>query len=326
MIRAGSRDEYYPVFFVNPYKGNNAAFGFDLGSNKVRHAALEKARDTGKLTVSGRITLVQETGKQFGFLTFLPIYRHGIALKTIKDRRNHLLGFALGVFRIGSLFESVLAQHQLRADLNSYLFDLSAPANKQYLYHQSSDGKVLKKRPQGPGELGVTSFPVFRFDVGDRKWAAVFTPVLGSTATQIILLPYATLIAGLLLTMLLTVFFLSITGRERRITQLVETRTRELEDTQENLRRSEGRLHGAVDSLQEAFALYGPDDRLILCNEKYRSFHLNTKNLIKPGLLFEDLIRTNVMAGNILAAIDREEEHIAKRLEQHHNPTGPIIR
>src|SRR5208337_3753659 len=36
MTRAGQREEYFPVYFVEPYKGNEIALGFDLASNPTR--------------------------------------------------------------------------------------------------------------------------------------------------------------------------------------------------------------------------------------------------------------------------------------------------
>ncbi len=40
MVRAGTRAEYFPVYFVEPYAGNEAALGFDLGSSAARLEAL----------------------------------------------------------------------------------------------------------------------------------------------------------------------------------------------------------------------------------------------------------------------------------------------
>jgi CHASE1-domain containing sensor protein len=75
MVPAGFREEYFPVYYVEPYEGNEAALGFDLASNPVRLEALNKSRDTGQGVATARITLVQEAEDQFGFLVFLPIYR-----------------------------------------------------------------------------------------------------------------------------------------------------------------------------------------------------------------------------------------------------------
>lgn len=46
LIPAAQRDEYFPVYFVEPLAGNEAAMGFDLGSDPARLSALKRARDT----------------------------------------------------------------------------------------------------------------------------------------------------------------------------------------------------------------------------------------------------------------------------------------
>ena len=57
MNPAGVRDTYFPVYYVAPQAGNEKALGFDLGSNPIRLSALNKARNTGQIAVSGRIKL-----------------------------------------------------------------------------------------------------------------------------------------------------------------------------------------------------------------------------------------------------------------------------
>ncbi len=98
MERAGSRSEYFPVYYVEPYAGNEIALGFDLGSNPTRLAALEAAAETGQAVATGRITLVQETGRQFAFLIFHPIFSGGGSWQAAAAQRETLEGFSLGVF------------------------------------------------------------------------------------------------------------------------------------------------------------------------------------------------------------------------------------
>jgi len=98
MVRSRQRAEYYPVYYVEPLNGNEAAVGFDLGSDPARLQALERPRDTGEVVATAAITLVQEAGQQSGFLIFQPIYRSGAAHETIEERRENLAGYALGVF------------------------------------------------------------------------------------------------------------------------------------------------------------------------------------------------------------------------------------
>ena len=119
------RDEYFPVYFVEPYKGNEIALGFDLGLDITRLQSLQQSRDTGEIVATARITLVQETKGQAGFIVFVPIYRKGSLLDSIEVRRENLEGFILGVFRIGSIVEA--ASSYLKAEgANVYLYDRSA--------------------------------------------------------------------------------------------------------------------------------------------------------------------------------------------------------
>ncbi len=85
-------------------------------------------------------------------------------------------------------------------------------------------------------------------------------------------------------------------------------------------------LRDAINSMQEAFALFGADDRLVFCNEAYTRIHPLGKKFIRPGVPFEDIIRTNVEKGNVADAFGREEEYIRERMDLHRNPKGPIYR
>ncbi len=89
---------------------------------------------------------------------------------------------------------------------------------------------------------------------------------------------------------------------------------------------SEERFRGAIENLQEGFALYDADDRLVLCNDEYRRLHPRTEDILKPGMSFETLIRANIARGVNADAVGNEEEHIRDRLERHRNPRGPIVR
>ena len=61
MIVARARHEYYPVYYVEPYLGNEKAIGFDLGSDEARWMALVNSKKTGQLVATSRVKLVQET-------------------------------------------------------------------------------------------------------------------------------------------------------------------------------------------------------------------------------------------------------------------------
>ncbi|TNF59020.1 MAG: hypothetical protein EP307_11175 [Rhodobacteraceae bacterium] len=90
--------------------------------------------------------------------------------------------------------------------------------------------------------------------------------------------------------------------------------------------RSEARrqLVVAINSSQDAFVIYDREDRLTLCNEKYKLFYPESADLFVPGARFEDIIRKGVARGQYPAAAGREEEWIRERLAAHANPAEPI--
>jgi signal transduction histidine kinase len=135
IVNADQRDEYYPVFYIYPSKGNEAAIGFDLASNPSRLATLNKARDSGELQFTPRLTLIQEAGNSYGILVVLPIYNDINIPKSITDRQDEIKGFATGVLRISD----ILLNPSKDANSKSYVFDLSANKGQQVLFPKGSD-------------------------------------------------------------------------------------------------------------------------------------------------------------------------------------------
>lgn len=95
---AGGRDIYYPVFHVAPQQGNEAAVGYDTGSEPLRRAALEEAARTGLPSCTEPLTVVQAEGDQSGMLMYRPVFGG--------DDPGRLLGFAVAVVRMGTLLQS----------------------------------------------------------------------------------------------------------------------------------------------------------------------------------------------------------------------------
>jgi len=225
MERAKQRDEYFPVYYVEPLKGNEAAVGFDLASNPARLETLNKSRDTGKMLSTASITLVQETGKQSGFLVFLPIYAKGVSLETVEDRREHLKGFVLGVFRIGEIMVSSLNPLGWESIVVS-LYDLNAPEGKRFLHaYHAHPGPEGSHRISKDVEFATDLQYIKTIDVAGRKWKILCQPGLSWVSRSKTWLPWGLLFSGLLITLLLISILLS--SAKRNI--LVSKAYREIE-------------------------------------------------------------------------------------------------
>ena len=83
-------------------------------------------------------------------------------------------------------------------------------------------------------------------------------------------------------------------------------------------------LVDAIESVSEGFALFDPDDRLVLCNQRYKDLlYPGMQRLVRVGETFETILRSAVARGLIDEVGDHPEAWIAKRLDRHRNPTGP---
>ncbi len=99
--------------------------------------------------------------------------------------------------------------------------------------------------------------------------------------------------------------------------------TAEVEEARARAQAQE-RLAAAVDNLDEAFALYDADDRLLIYNEAYRRHFRNVESVLRPGLRYETLLRSAVADEMQGYAPDQREAWVRDRLDRHRNPTGPF--
>jgi len=141
MSRSPKKEEYYPVYFLEPYIGNELAYGFDLSSNRTRYEAIISARNSGLPIATGSITLVQESGDQKGFLAFIPIYKTR-SLATLEKRKDNLLGLVLGVFRIGDIFNNSI-KHKKVKNIQITLLDETTSVSGSVLHKTQHIGSEL---------------------------------------------------------------------------------------------------------------------------------------------------------------------------------------
>ncbi|MET0518875.1 MAG: PAS-domain containing protein, partial [Burkholderiaceae bacterium] len=91
----------------------------------------------------------------------------------------------------------------------------------------------------------------------------------------------------------------------------------ERQQAQAAVERSELLLRGAIDAIDEAFVLFDPQDRLVFCNEKYRSAYANVADLLLPGIPFERIVRARAERGSHAAALGRIDAWVAERVALH---------
>lgn len=137
---SGPRDEYYAVEFVEPRNWrNDRSIGYDMFTDPTRREAMERARDTGEPTASGRLTLVQETSvqPQYGFLIYVPAYRRGRMPSNELERRQNLIGFVYSPYRAKDFLDLSLSKEE-RERFAVSLYDAPTPHPARALHEAPS--------------------------------------------------------------------------------------------------------------------------------------------------------------------------------------------
>jgi PAS domain S-box-containing protein len=230
-INAAEREEYYPIEYVEPIKGNEQKIGFNMASEPIRRAAMEKTRDTGKATVTERIQMMQ-ADNAYGFIIYLPIYKKEIPTITVQERRAALEGFVAGIFRTDDALAT--AMNVVMPEGISYdLLDLSAPPERQLICHWQAR---LKEEQSWRSPLFPSS-PCYRqkIDFGDRIWEMNITSNSAYMEKHYSLAYWLILPAGFGLTLLLGLYLWAIQSQRTRLERTVLERTAELRRYQENL-------------------------------------------------------------------------------------------
>jgi PAS domain S-box-containing protein len=197
MKRAEKRREYFPVYFAEPYKGNEIAFGFDVASNPTPLEALEVSQKTGEIRASARIILLSETRSQFGFIVFAPIYKKGALMNSDQARWDNLEGFVLGVFRIGDIAEKAI--NYLKPEgVDFFIYDASAPEKERFLYAHSARTRRTPLLNQTQPETDVINSKTL--EVAGRKWLVIYSATPDFIAARSSWRPWGLLLAGLAFT------------------------------------------------------------------------------------------------------------------------------
>jgi signal transduction histidine kinase/CheY-like chemotaxis protein len=240
------RSEYNSILYLQPASDlNKVAIGFDMGTEGVRRQAMDAARDSGKPTASGRVTLVQERKvpvKQEGFLIYMPVYRNGASLTTIAERRQALTGFVYSPYRVGDFLEQITGEKNY--DVSFLIYDGTEVDSKNLL---------------SPPADEPSSEPLFtdkrQLEIAGRTWTITYaTKSSFEEYSGRSLLKYTVILGALLSLLFFAVTRAEIGARTRaeRATEEVKESAAKIRETLEERERAEEALRETADALRDA--------------------------------------------------------------------------
>ncbi|MBA4096525.1 MAG: hypothetical protein C0484_07135 [Rhodospirillum sp.] len=301
----GLSDDHFIVLYLEPEQRNAAVIGIDLSSEPARRAAAVRARDTGHPAITTQIPLFQEPLGRPGFLYFLPVYSGIEPPATIEERRARLRGWIFAPFVTAEFFRSALGE--LSGQVHAEIFAGTASDANRFLLSTVSGGSyhALESGWRKTTTLSLVDQPfTLRWHTGPNfVMESRRNPVLISCTIVVLAMLLAALIANL-------------QSLRQRATGIAEQMTKALAASNE-------RLHAAINVMEDGFALFDPEDRIVLFNDGF--LDEGTRKVIGnnvTGRKFEEVVRAFAYCGGIGRTEPNfdAEAWIARRMELHRNP------
>lgn len=245
IIRARQRQEYFPADVVS-FFGKEMLTGLDFAANPIDQAALNRAAEQDEMIVTGRNHLLRKQDNQLNFFVFVPIYNQDIPKtstgKTINSpnlRRKNLKGFVLGVFQIDAIVKTAVQDVNLDST-NLSLQDLIAPKEQRFLaFYEAKKTKLItnpsREKDQERGQKVYCrpgSACTHILNVENRRWLVqLLQPPEGITPQKH--WRWATLIVGLLLTSIVSIYLHIVLLYTEKIEKVVGERTAQSKQLQQ---------------------------------------------------------------------------------------------
>ena len=220
LVVAPQRDEYLPIYYSTKERWNSKLYGFDLHDGGFRQQAFERARDENRIVASPGFLLRSGEGDRHGFIAALPIYLRGYPSSTLEERRRNVEGYVLGVYQIGQMVDTILANVTSSVDIS--LFETNARGNDKPVYVRP--GRPGSKSGAARSLAALQSGPHWISDVttSGKHWTIV-APAPERLITDSHMRAWQIFSIGLLLASIIVAFMWVSVRNARRLERLART-------------------------------------------------------------------------------------------------------
>ncbi len=258
------RDEYMPLLYLEPWTPSYShSLGLDAYADPVRRDAAEQARDTGKATITGKVILVGEhpTDTKPGFIMYLPIYRPGVSLRTVADRRAALIGLVSNGFFVDTVMHSIFGD-KVQLDVDFQIYDGTVIHKDNLLYDDPANNDK-------PGDYYKPQFTKdILLNIGEHPWTIHFQTLPKFDSATRKQIPDMILLGGLFISILLAVLTGSLTIARRFNTQL-QTEMGQRQQVEGRLRNREELLRLIIDSIPQYIFWKDLHNTYLGCNRRF---------------------------------------------------------
>ena len=244
VVRAGSRDDYFPVLWTAPEAGREALVGLDHSHDARRGTALARAIAGHAMSATPPLSSVADSpeGRLVQTL-YAPVDNEAVS-KLWPSDPGHVRGMVAATLDLAALLQASVAQMGTHDEM-LLLFDADAPDSAALAWSEGQPLRVVEPEERARLAAQIAEGVSMRHDlrVADRHWAMLARPAWAGAMPRPGWLQASVLASGLAFTALLTAL---LAARRRRDELLqdsheqleiqVQARTRDLASTNARLR------------------------------------------------------------------------------------------
>lgn len=214
-------EEYFPVMYDESAEKGVNAFGDDLASRPTYSNTLDEARDTGQLVITPPVHPSGDMEMESLVLFVVPTFASKVEPERIEERREKLLGFAVGVLDIAEVTDAIVRDGRHYGIAVSVIDESNGKGGVPLFEYNRPNSKT--RLPSSLNEKHI-------YHIGRRIWGFHYQalPVFVSARTSWhswLILP-----AGIIISILLGIVIHKATMRTQLVEEIVEKRTAELEN------------------------------------------------------------------------------------------------
>ena len=221
----GDRELFSSIIYLEPFSDRNLrAFGYDMYSEPVRRAAMEWARDTNGASLSGKVVLIQENDKdvQAGTLMYVPVYRKGMPIETVTQRRAAIYGWVYSPYRMNDLMQGILGapsrlENEKRLHLQIFDGGQTSPQCLLYSCHSSSE--------DAQNWSDVRFIKLIPLDINGHRWTIRLSQTGDGFSSVGYIRVWLTLFGGIIITLLLFALIRSLLTTRAELQSIAENLT-----------------------------------------------------------------------------------------------------
>ncbi|WP_257620480.1 CHASE domain-containing protein [Janthinobacterium sp. NKUCC08_JDC] len=242
------RAHYSVLVYIEPIASAPEKYGYDIASRPLIAEMLAQSRDSGNISNSGVPVPMQGRPQLTGMAMRLPVYRFGMPVDTVEQRRAAYQG-SVGIgYDLVTMMRSALADMPVR-NVRLTLFDIGpqarAPLDLPHDMRPIFDSTTAGMHAPWwlPGNSGRYLSSTMLIEHNSRVWQALFSVRKSDLYTRFdVFLPWLALLIGFASTMLLYMLFHTLASSRRRAIQMANGMTEELRASQIRLQLSHQKL------------------------------------------------------------------------------------